>query len=134
MRIQIAWPLIANFSCPQGATTCTRAENMGWRYLLFTLGGMTLLLWAIRFFVFPLEESPRFLVGRGRDEEAVAVIQRIANFNGRECRLTVDQLRAAGEAAAAPRARAAAVLANWGGGLNRPTPTTQSRQARKRST
>ena len=73
---------------------------MGWRYLLFALGGMTLFLWAVRFFVFPLEESPRFLVGRGRDEEAVAVIQRIAKFNGRECRLTVDQLRAAGEAAA----------------------------------
>ena len=43
---------------------------MGWRYLLFALGGMTLFLWAVRFFVFPLEESPRFLVGRGRDEEA----------------------------------------------------------------
>lgn len=74
---------------------------MGWRYLLFALGGMTLFLWAVRFFVFPLEESPRFLVGRGRDEEAVAVIQRIAKFNGRECGLTVDQLRAAGEAAVA---------------------------------
>ncbi len=74
---------------------------MGWRYLLFALGGMTLFLWAIRFFIFPLEESPRFLVGRGRDEEAVAVIQRIAKFNGRECSLTVDQLRAAGDAASA---------------------------------
>ncbi|RPD76912.1 MFS general substrate transporter [Lentinus tigrinus ALCF2SS1-7] len=95
----VAWPLIANFSCAQGATTCSRADNMGWRYLLFTLGGMTLFLWAIRFFVFPLEESPRFLVGRGCDEDAVAVIQRIAKSNGRECRLTVDQLRAAGEAA-----------------------------------
>ncbi|KAI0694933.1 MFS general substrate transporter [Cerioporus squamosus] len=96
-----AWPLIANFSCPQGATTCSRADNMGWRYLLFALGGMTLFLWAIRFFVFPLEESPRFLVGRGRDEDAIAVIQRIAKFNGTECRLTVDQLLAAGEAASA---------------------------------
>ncbi|RDX40469.1 MFS general substrate transporter [Lentinus brumalis] len=94
-----AWPLISNFSCPQDATTCARADNMGWRYLLFALGGMTLFLWAIRFFIFPLEESPRFLVGRGRDEEAVAVIQRIAKFNGRECSLTVDQLRAAGDAA-----------------------------------
>ena len=74
---------------------------MGWRYLLFALGGMTLFLWALRFFVFPLEESPRFLVGRGRDADAVAVVQRIATFNGRECALTVDQLRSAGEAAAA---------------------------------
>nr|VWO96261.1 Pi-transporter A-1 [Ganoderma boninense] len=96
----IAWPLIANFSCPQGATTpCTRAENMGWRYLLFTLGGMTLLLWAIRFFVFPLEESPRFLVGLGRDADAVAVVHRIAAFNGRSSTLSVDDLVRAGEAA-----------------------------------
>ncbi|TBU29718.1 MFS general substrate transporter [Dichomitus squalens] len=97
----IAWPLIANFSCPQGSTTCTRADNMGWRYLLFTLGGMTLLLWAIRFFVFPLEESPRFLVGLGRDAEAVAVVQRVAAFNGRQSHLAIDELTRAGEAAAA---------------------------------
>ena len=51
---------------------------MGWRYLLFALGGMTLFLWALRFFVFPLEESPRFLVGRGRDADAVAADIRAA--------------------------------------------------------
>ena len=81
---QIAWPLIANFSCSPNAPagSCTRSENMGWRYLLFTLGGCTLLLWAFRFFVFKLEESPRFLAGRGLDAEAAAVVQRIAAFNG----------------------------------------------------
>lgn len=95
----IAWPLIANFSCPQGSTpdTCSRSQNMGWRYLLFTLGGFTLVLWAFRFFVFTLEESPRYLVGRGYDAEAVAVIQRLAAFNGSTCSLTVEQLQAAGE-------------------------------------
>ncbi|KAI0632770.1 MFS general substrate transporter [Trametes polyzona] len=91
----IAWPLIANFSCAQGSTTCSRAENMGWRYLLFTLGGMTLLLWAVRFFVFPLFESPRYLVGRGRDAEAVDVVRRIAEFNGRTTTLTLSHLEAA---------------------------------------
>ncbi|KAI8992844.1 MFS general substrate transporter [Trametes punicea] len=94
----IAWPLIANFSCPQGATTCTRSENMGWRYLLFTLGGMTLILWGIRFFVFPLYESPRYLVGRGRDAEAVDVVHQIARYNGRSCDLSVEDLVAAGNA------------------------------------
>ena len=74
---------------------------MGWRYLLFTLGGMTLALWAIRFFVFPLEESPRFLVGRGRDADAVAVVQRVAAFNGVQSSLTVDRLAAVGEEALA---------------------------------
>lgn len=71
---------------------------MGWRYLLFTLGGSTLLLWAFRFFVFKLEESPRFLVGRGRDTDAIAVLQRIAAYNGTTCGLTVEDLVKAGEA------------------------------------
>ena len=66
---------------------------MGWRYLLFTLGGITLLLWSIRFFVFKLLESPRFLVGIGKDAEAVEVIKRLAEFNGRETRLSLEQLR-----------------------------------------
>ena len=34
---------------------------MGWRYLLFTLGAFTLVLWALRFLLFTLEESPRYL-------------------------------------------------------------------------
>ena len=98
---QIAWPLIANFSCSPNAPagSCTRSENMGWRYLLFTLGGCTLLLWAFRFFVFKLEESPRFLAGRGLDAEAAAVVQRIAAFNGRSCSLTAEELTKAGEMA-----------------------------------
>jgi len=95
----VSWPLIANFSCPQSATpgTCTRSENMGWRYLLLTLGACTLLLWAFRFFVFKLEESPRFLVGRGRDANAIDVLQRIAAYNGTTCSLTVEDLVKAGE-------------------------------------
>lgn len=79
---------------------------MGWRYLLFTLGGCTLLLWAFRFFVFKLEESPRFLVGRGRDVEAVAVLQRLAAFNGRTCSLTVEDLARAEEQAGGSNERA----------------------------
>ncbi|KAI0691072.1 MFS general substrate transporter [Cytidiella melzeri] len=100
----VAWPLIANFSCSQSAApgTCARADNMGWRYLLFTLGGCTLLLWAFRFFVFKLEESPRFLVGRGRDADAVAALQRIAAYNGRPCSLTVKDLVQAGESVHKP--------------------------------
>lgn len=28
----IAWPLLGNLTCEAGAATCTRSENMGWRY------------------------------------------------------------------------------------------------------
>ncbi|GAW04846.1 sugar transporter [Lentinula edodes] len=89
----LAWPLIANFSCAS-STNCTRSENMGWRYLLFILGALTLLLWGIRFFVFKLFESPRFLVGIGKDAEAVEVIRMLAEYNSKTSNLTVDQLKA----------------------------------------
>jgi hypothetical protein len=56
---------------------------MGWRYLLFALGGLTLVLWVIRFFVFPFYESPRYLLGRGRDADTVAAVHRIAAYNGK---------------------------------------------------
>jgi hypothetical protein len=65
---------------------------MGWRYLFFTLGSITLALWAIRFVCLPILESPRFLAGVGKDTEAVEVIQRIAKMNGVQCTLTVAQL------------------------------------------
>ncbi len=69
-----------------------RSDNMGWRYLLFTLGGVSLLLWSIRFFVFDLVESPRFLVGIGKDAEAVEIIHKIAVYNGKTSSLTLDDL------------------------------------------
>ncbi|KAF8870910.1 major facilitator superfamily domain-containing protein [Gymnopilus junonius] len=84
----LAWPLIANFSCSFDSSTCQRKDNMGWRYLLFMLGGITLLLWGARFFLFKLLESPRYLIGKGRDEEAVAVIHKVAQYNGKTSSLT----------------------------------------------
>jgi len=68
---------------------------MGWRYLIFTLGGLTLVMWFVRFFVFRFHESPRYLIGRGRDKEAVEIAHKIAEFNGRadRCTLTVEDLQ-----------------------------------------
>ena len=64
---------------------------------MFTLGGLTLLLWSVRFFVFRFHESPRYLIGRGRDEEAIEVIHKIAKFNGKadRCTITVEDLQKA---------------------------------------
>ncbi|EIW74847.1 MFS general substrate transporter [Coniophora puteana RWD-64-598 SS2] len=113
----IAWPLITNFSCsptPENPA-CPRESNMGWRYLLFILGGLTLVFWALRFFVFTLLESPRFLVGIGRDAEAVEVIRQLAAFNGTECTLDVQELQAVG-----------AVKAAAGSGASTPTEAGES--------
>lgn len=90
----VAWPLIANFSCPTDETTCLRVNNQGWRYFLFTMGGTMFVLWVIRFFVFTLYESPKYLMGRGRDEEAVNVIHKVAAYNGKISSLSIEQLRA----------------------------------------
>ncbi|GJE87464.1 MFS sugar transporter [Phanerochaete sordida] len=94
----IAWPLIANFSCT-GTTpaTCPRAQNQGWRYFMYTMGGLMLLLFALRFFVFHLYESPKYLMGRGRDADAVAVVHAVAAYNRTTSGLTLDMLQRAGE-------------------------------------
>jgi hypothetical protein len=54
---------------------------MGWRYTLIVLGGATLVVFFLRYFVFTFQESPKFLVSRGREDEAIEVLHRIAKFN-----------------------------------------------------
>lgn len=88
----LAWPFIANFSCAS-SSDCPRSSNMGWRYTLWTMGALMMVLFFLRFFVFHLYESPKYLMGRGRDEEAVAVIHTIAKYNGKTSSLTLNMLK-----------------------------------------
>lgn len=92
---QVAWPLIASFSCPTTSppSPCPRSENQGWRYFLYAMGGFMLVLFVIRFFIFHLYESPKFLMGRGRDAEAVEVVHKVAAYNGTTSNITLDMLR-----------------------------------------
>jgi MFS family permease len=69
---------------------CLKEDNAGWRYTLYTLGATVLVLAAVRFFVFDFPESPYFLLSRGRDAEAVKVVQEIARRSKRSCNLTVE--------------------------------------------
>ena len=55
-----------------------------------------IILWIIRFFVFNLYESPKYLMGRGRDAEAIEVLEKVATYNGSTNRLTLEQLRKTG--------------------------------------
>lgn len=89
----IAWPLLGNLTCQQGEE-CTRGKNMGWRYFVLAVGGLTLLMFIIRFAFFKIYESPKYLMSKGRDEEAVQVVHRVANKNGKETGLTVEHLKA----------------------------------------
>ena len=65
---------------------------MGWRYMFFTLGAITLGLFVLRFFIFPFYESPKFLLTKGSDQKAVDIVRKIAAFNKRPCDLTVESL------------------------------------------
>lgn len=64
-----------------GQSCCTKAENYGWRYLLFTLGALTMFVFFMRFVVFRFQESPKYLLSRGKDEKALKVLQHIARYN-----------------------------------------------------
>jgi len=54
-----------------------------------------MILWIIRFFFFKLYESPKYLMGKGRDQEAVDVVHEIARRNGVHSSLSVGELKEA---------------------------------------
>lgn len=89
----IAWPLLGNLTCQQDEI-CTRKGNMGWRYFLITVGGLTLIMFFIRFALFTIYESPKFLMGKGRDEDAVRIVHEVARRNGKTSELTLADLKA----------------------------------------
>ncbi|KAK1854282.1 membrane transporter [Colletotrichum chrysophilum] len=63
---------------------------MGWRYLLFTLGGITLFVFVLRFFVFKFQETPKYLIYRGHDARAIQTLEYMAHVNGKRCSLTLE--------------------------------------------
>ncbi|KAL1876425.1 hypothetical protein VTK73DRAFT_9291 [Phialemonium thermophilum] len=89
----IAWPLLGNLTCAQN-TVCVRKDNMGWRYFLIAMGGLTLIMFFIRFVLFTIYESPKYLMGKGRDEDAIRVVHEVARRNGKTSRLTLADLKA----------------------------------------
>ncbi|RFU77301.1 mfs-type transporter [Trichoderma arundinaceum] len=66
--------------------------NIGWRYFIMTIGIITFAMFSIRFFLFHMFESPKFLLNQGRQHEAVAVVHGIAYRNGAKTWLTSEIL------------------------------------------
>lgn len=54
-----------------------------------------LFLSAVRYFLLPMHESPKFNLSVGRDAEAVKVIEEIARINSKPCPLTLERLQEA---------------------------------------
>ncbi|KAF4125753.1 Sugar (and other) transporter [Geosmithia morbida] len=68
--------------------------DVGWRYFMVTIGVITFAMFIVRFFLFRLFESPKYLLNQGRQDEAVAVIHGIASRNGTKTWLTSDLMNA----------------------------------------
>lgn len=66
------------------------APDKGWRYFVYTMGTLTFFMFLARFALFHLFESPKFLLSRGRQSEAVAVVHGMAAKNRTKTWLTED--------------------------------------------
>jgi hypothetical protein len=71
-------------------------DNWGWRYLILTLGAITFSIFIGRFYLFHHYESPKCLLSRGRQAEAVATVYGIAHYNKTHTWLTEDVLNQIG--------------------------------------
>lgn len=97
-----AWAFIPKYSCDDpatvpGAPPCTKSNNMGWRYVWYASGALVFVMSIARITIIRLKETPKFLIGEGRDAEAVETLQFIANKYNRPCSLTLEALQACGE-------------------------------------
>lgn len=88
----VAWPLLGNMTCSEDSGQCDKSSNMGWRYLLLTMGGLAIVMFIGRFVFFTLYESPKYLMGKGRNDEAVHVVHEIARRNGRRTSFSLSHL------------------------------------------
>ena len=88
----IAWPLLGYHTCQETATTCTKSENFGWRWFMIAMGLVAMIMFGLRFLAFTLYESPKYLMGKGREEEAVENVHRIAAKNKKTSVLTIEDL------------------------------------------
>lgn len=54
---------------------------MGWRYEVIVIGLITFVVFFVRCLIFRFHESPKFLISKGREQVAIDVLHKIANFN-----------------------------------------------------
>ncbi|KAG5638739.1 hypothetical protein H0H81_010549 [Sphagnurus paluster] len=84
--------VIPQHSCLPNLPCNPDTDNQGWRYLLMTLGLITLFMFLARIVFFRLHESPRYLVHAGRPLEAIESLQMISRFNGSDLALEIKDV------------------------------------------
>lgn len=65
---------------------------------MITLGALAIAFALNRICVFKMAESPRYLLSRGREAEAVEAVNYVARYNGKPETLTLEMLQAIDEA------------------------------------
>ncbi|RBA20677.1 hypothetical protein FPRO05_08124 [Fusarium proliferatum] len=93
----IAWGFMVpeRWNCVD-VETCTRGNNMGWRYVMFTGGALVFFLSLLRVTVIRLRETPKYLLGVGKEEELIETFQYLATKYNRTYSLTLQDLAACG--------------------------------------
>lgn len=67
---------------------------MGWRYEVIAIGLITFVVFFVRCLVFHFHESPKFLISKGREQDAIEVLRKIAKFNNAPApTLTLEDFR-----------------------------------------
>ncbi|KAK9369045.1 putative sugar transporter [Lipomyces kononenkoae] len=94
----LAWAFMSNYSCAPDATVaeCTRADNMGWRYLHFTCGALVLVLSVLRLVAIKMVHTPKWLTSQNRDEELYRILVDLAKKYRRPLSLTLEKLQSQG--------------------------------------
>lgn len=57
---------------------------------MFTLGGISLVVFLMRFVIFTFQESPKYLLSKGKDKQALQVLENVARTNRRVSRVTMQ--------------------------------------------
>lgn len=93
----VAWLILRNedLVC-DSAADCDSRDNRGWRYVWYADSAIVLILSIVRLLL-KLDETPKFLISNNRDEEAFALLQKIATKHNRNLSLTLEELQACGE-------------------------------------
>ena len=95
-----AWAFLPNYSCPgypaKTGVPCNWHTNPGWRYIWFANGALVFVMSILRLTIIRLRETPKFLVGEGRDAEVVDTLQFIANKYNRPCSLSLERMEECG--------------------------------------
>lgn len=73
-----------------GEDCCRKADNMGWRYVVITLGAVSVFVLVLRCFIFRFRESPKYLLSKGRDQEALECVEFVCRVNKKKCKLTIE--------------------------------------------